>query len=131
MKRRARRELLGLAAAKAPPVHPETGLPMRGGGPEVYTRLGGKPYINCTAITTIHGGSAQRPEVIEAVRQAAYYHVNLDELMTAVARESPSCSTLKQRMSAQRRRAPLRVRLSPASRAAIRKRFSRCLTRVG
>jgi len=84
MKRRARRELLGLAAAETPPVHPETGLPMRGGGPEVYTRLGGKPYINCTAITTIHGGSAQRPEVIEAVRQAAYYHVNLDELMTAV-----------------------------------------------
>ena len=42
---------------------------MRGGGPEVYTRVGGRPYINCTAITTIHGGSAQRPEVIEAIRQ--------------------------------------------------------------
>ena len=58
---------------------------MRGGGPEVYTRVGGRPYINCTAIATIHGGSAQRPEVIEAIRQASYYHVNLDELMAAVA----------------------------------------------
>ena len=84
MRRSARRELLGFAAASNPPADPRTGLPLRGGGPEVYTRFGAKPYINCTAITTIHGGSAQRPEVIEAIRQAAYYHVNLDELMSAV-----------------------------------------------
>ena len=82
--RRPRRELLGLAAAVGPAVDPETGLPIRGKGPDVYTKLGARPYINCTAITTIYGGSAQRPEVIEAIRQASYYHVNLDELMAAV-----------------------------------------------
>ena len=82
--RRARREVLGLSAAASPAVDPKTGLPMRGGGPEVYTKLGARPYINCTAITTIYGGSAQRLEVIEAIRQASYYHVNLDELMAAV-----------------------------------------------
>ncbi len=83
-KRRARRELLGLAPATTPAVDSKTKLPLRGGGPEVYTRLGAQPYINCTAITTIYGGSAQRLEVIEAVRQAAHYHVNLDELMAQV-----------------------------------------------
>jgi len=83
-KRRARREILGFAPAAAPAVDPKTRLPLRGGGPEVYTRLGVRPYINCTALSTIHGGSAQRPEVIEAVRQAAHYHVNLDELMAQV-----------------------------------------------
>ena len=54
---------------------------MRGGGPGVYTRIGVRPYINCTALTTMNGGSAQRLEVIEAIHQASYYHVNLDELM--------------------------------------------------
>ena len=75
---------MGLASAAAPPVDVSTGLPLRGGGPEVYTKRGARPYINCTAIATINGGSAQRPEVIEAIRQASYYHVKLDELLRAV-----------------------------------------------
>ena len=54
---------------------------MRGRGPGVYTHIGARPYINCTALATINGGSAQRLEVIEAIRQASSYHVNLDELM--------------------------------------------------
>jgi D-glucosaminate-6-phosphate ammonia-lyase len=49
--------------------------------PDVYTRLGVHPFINCTATLTINGGSLMMPEVISAVEQASYYHVNLDELM--------------------------------------------------
>jgi D-glucosaminate-6-phosphate ammonia-lyase len=50
-------------------------------GPEVYTRLGVKPFINCTATLTINGGSLMLPEVISAMEQAAHFHVRLDELM--------------------------------------------------
>jgi uncharacterized pyridoxal phosphate-dependent enzyme len=52
--------------------------------PEVYTRLGVKPFINCTATLTINGGSLTLPEVIGAMEQAAHFHVNLDELMEKV-----------------------------------------------
>jgi D-glucosaminate-6-phosphate ammonia-lyase len=50
-------------------------------GPEVYTRLGIKPFINCTATLTINGGSLMLPEVMSAMEQAAHFHVNLGELM--------------------------------------------------
>src|SRR4051794_10598928 len=50
-------------------------------GTEVYTRLGVKPFINCTATLTINGGSLMLPEVINAMEQAAHFHVKLDELM--------------------------------------------------
>jgi L-seryl-tRNA(Ser) seleniumtransferase len=50
-------------------------------GPEVYLRLGIKPFINCTATLTINGGSLMLPEVISAMEQAAHFHVKLDELM--------------------------------------------------
>src|SRR5262245_36445641 len=50
-------------------------------GPEVYTRIGVRPFINCTATLTINGGSATLPEVIATIEQASHYHVNLDELM--------------------------------------------------
>ena len=63
---------------------PAARLPTRGGGPNVYERAGCRPFINCTSTYTINGGSAQLPEVIDAVHEAAYYHVNLDELMAAV-----------------------------------------------
>jgi len=69
--------LFGLAPATAA----TTGMPPRGGGPEVYTSLGVEPFINCTSTYTINGGSRQLPEVIRAVEQAGHYHVNLDELM--------------------------------------------------
>jgi uncharacterized pyridoxal phosphate-dependent enzyme len=54
--------------------------------PDVYTRLGVRPFINCTATYTINGGSRLLPEVIEAIEQASHYHVNLDELMEAAGR---------------------------------------------
>jgi L-seryl-tRNA(Ser) seleniumtransferase len=56
-------------------------LPVRASGPEVYATFGVRPFINCTSTYTINGGSAMLPEVIEAVSHAAYYPVNLDELM--------------------------------------------------
>jgi len=57
------------AAAPGPPAH------------DVYTKIGVRPFINCTATLTINGGSLMLPEVIAAMEQAAHFHVNLDELM--------------------------------------------------
>src|SRR5258708_5827139 len=53
--------------------------------PEVYTRLGVRPFINCTATLTINGGSLTLPEVIAAMEEASHFHVNLDELMDKVS----------------------------------------------
>ena len=73
----------GLAAAAGlAPSAVSAAKPARlAGGPEVYTRIGVKPFINCTATLTINGGSQMLPEVIEAIEQASHYHVNFDELM--------------------------------------------------
>src|SRR5262245_52822254 len=68
--------LLGPRSARA-----AARLPVRAGGPEVYSMFGVKPFINCTSTYTINGGSAMLPEVIEAMSNASYYPVNLDELM--------------------------------------------------
>src|SRR5467141_4115355 len=54
-------------------------------GPEVYTRIGVRPFINTTATLTINGGSQMLPEVISTIEQASHYHVNLDELMEKVS----------------------------------------------
>ncbi len=53
--------------------------------PDVYTRVGVHPFINCTATLTINGGSLTLPEVIAAMEQAAHFHVDLDELMEGVS----------------------------------------------
>lgn len=58
--------------------------PAKPDGAEVYTRIGVRPFINCTATYTINGGSQMLPEVISAIEQASHYHVNLDELMEKV-----------------------------------------------
>jgi L-seryl-tRNA(Ser) seleniumtransferase len=49
--------------------------------PDVYTRIGVRPFINCTATLTVNGGSLTFPEVIAAMEQAAHFHVDLEELM--------------------------------------------------
>jgi uncharacterized pyridoxal phosphate-dependent enzyme len=49
--------------------------------PDVYLRLGVRPFINTTATLTINGGSYTLPEVVAAIEQASHFHVNLDELM--------------------------------------------------
>ncbi|MBI1353587.1 MAG: aminotransferase class V-fold PLP-dependent enzyme [Acidobacteria bacterium] len=56
-------------------------LPTRGKGPNVYERIGVKPFINCTSSRTMNGGSAAVPEVAEAIYEASFYHVNLQELL--------------------------------------------------
>ena len=56
-------------------------LPTRGKGPNVYERIGVKPFINLTSTRTMNGGSAALPEVAEAVYEASFYHVNMQELL--------------------------------------------------
>src|SRR5579883_3164875 len=84
----SRRDLFrtgGLAAAGLASHSAAVAAPARmGGGPEVYTRIGVRPFINCTATLTINGGSQALPEVISTIEQASHYHVNLDELMEKV-----------------------------------------------
>jgi len=59
-------------------------LPKRGSGPKIYQDLGIRPFINCTSDRTINGGAVCSPGAIEAIREASYYHANLEELMAAV-----------------------------------------------
>jgi L-seryl-tRNA(Ser) seleniumtransferase len=65
---------------------PTEAAPSVNPSPDVYTRIGAKPFINCTATITINGGSRLLPEVIEAVEQASHFHVNLDHLMEAAGK---------------------------------------------
>ena len=66
----------GFAGGQAASAAPETAP-----APNVYTRLGVKPFINCTATLTINGGSLTLPEVVAAMEQASHFHVDLNELM--------------------------------------------------
>ncbi len=74
----------GLAAAGIVGIEPAAAAPASGPAPEVYTRIGVRPFINCTATLTVNGGSLTYPEVIADMEQAAHFHVNLDELMEKV-----------------------------------------------
>src|SRR5436190_8208687 len=74
----------GLLAAGAASGGPAQGAAPAPKGPEVYTRIGVRPFINCTATYTINGGSMMLPEVVAAIEQASHYAVNLDELMEKV-----------------------------------------------
>ncbi len=60
-------------------------LPQRGKGPNVYERVGVKPFINLTSTRTINGGATLLPEVSDAIQEASYYHVNLEELLQKVS----------------------------------------------
>src|SRR5207247_7884761 len=53
-------------------------------GPQVYTRIGVRPFINLTGTFTVNGGALTLPEVREASHQAADYAVDIDELMEKV-----------------------------------------------
>jgi D-glucosaminate-6-phosphate ammonia-lyase len=50
----------------------------------IYTRIGVRPFINCTATLTINSGTLTLPEVKEAMDEASRYSVNMDELMEKV-----------------------------------------------
>jgi D-glucosaminate-6-phosphate ammonia-lyase len=56
-------------------------LPAPATGPQVYTRIGVRPFINLTGTLTINGGALMLPEAREACHQAADYAVDIDELM--------------------------------------------------
>ena len=74
----------GLLAAGLADSEAAKAAPASGPTSEVYTRLGVRPFINCTATLTINGGSLMLPEVIAAMEQAAHFHVDLNELMEKV-----------------------------------------------
>jgi len=73
----------GATPTSAAPQTTEPGEPP----PDVYTDMGAKPFINCTATITRNGGSRQLPEVIEAIHHAGHYHVNIDQLMQAAGKK--------------------------------------------
>src|SRR5690349_4529916 len=80
----SRRRLLqsgSLAAAGVAAHEPGLAAPAASPSPEVYTRIGVRPFINCTATLTVNGGSLTLPQVIDAMEQAAHFHVSLEELM--------------------------------------------------
>ncbi len=51
---------------------------------DAYAKIGVRPFINCCATRTIHGGSVMLPEVREAMRDASGRFVDIDELMRSV-----------------------------------------------
>ena len=66
-----------MAASQAGASH----VPVSAKGPQVYTRIGVRPFINLTGTLTINGGALELSEVREACHQAADHAVDLDELM--------------------------------------------------
>ncbi|MBM3796213.1 MAG: hypothetical protein FJW31_19625 [Acidobacteria bacterium] len=75
--------LLGLTEAQAGAA-PAAAAAKAGESQDLYTRIGGQPFINLTATYTINGGALSRPEVKRAMEEASYWPVNLDELMAKV-----------------------------------------------
>ena len=76
---------IGVTDAAAPaPQAPASQLPASAKGPQVYTRIGVRPFINLTGTLTINGGALTLPEVREASHQAADHAVDIDELMEKV-----------------------------------------------
>ena len=77
---------LGAAAAAlaATPAAPAATPATTNRTSNIYTRIGVRPFINCTATYTINGGTLTLPEVKEAMDEASRYSVNLDELMEKV-----------------------------------------------
>src|SRR5579863_6249994 len=53
-------------------------------GEDVYTKVGIRPFINMTTSWTINGGTLTLPEVKQAMDQASYQSVNIDEVMEKV-----------------------------------------------
>ncbi len=53
----------------------------------LYTRIGVRPIINAHGTFTIISGSLSLPEVKQAMYEASFYFVQLDELMAAVGKE--------------------------------------------
>jgi hypothetical protein len=53
----------------------------------LFTRIGVRPLVNARGTFTIVSGSCSLPQVKQAMYDASFYFVHLDELMEAVGRE--------------------------------------------
>ncbi len=53
----------------------------------LYTRIGIRPIINCRGTFTIISGSCSLKEVKQAMYDASFYYVHMDEMMLAVGAE--------------------------------------------
>lgn len=53
----------------------------------LFTRIGVRPIVNAHGTFTIISGSRSLPEVKQAMYEASFYFVQLDELMSAVGKE--------------------------------------------
>jgi L-seryl-tRNA(Ser) seleniumtransferase len=58
--------------------------PAKDTGANIYAKVGVRPFINMTGSFTINGGMLTWPEVKEAMDQASYRSVNIEELMEKV-----------------------------------------------
>ena len=72
---------IAVTAAEAPSPSPTSQPSAPVTGPQVYTRIGVRPFINLTGTFTINGGALTLPEVRDACHQAADHAVDIDELM--------------------------------------------------
>ena len=52
--------------------------------PNIYEKIGVKPFINCQGTFTILSGSQSLPEVKKAIDEASRHYVHMDELMEKV-----------------------------------------------
>lgn len=76
---------LAAAGLLAPGASAAARLPQRGKGPNIYQSVGIEPFINLTSTRTMNGGAVLLPEVSEAIYEASFYHVNLQELLQKAA----------------------------------------------
>src|SRR5437016_3360037 len=67
---------------RGPAGHAQTNKPRAGGSAtmNLYRQLGMRQVINAEGTKTVLGGSLMLPEVIEAMREAAAWYVDLPEL---------------------------------------------------
>ena len=75
---------IAVTGAAPAPHSPASQRPAPAKEPQVYTRIGVRPFINLTGTLTINGGALTLPEVREASHQAADHAVDIDELMEKV-----------------------------------------------
>jgi seryl-tRNA(Sec) selenium transferase len=67
----------------------EHSLPARKGtdGSNLFTEIGVRPLLNARGTFTLISGSRSLPQVKQAMYEASFYFVHLDEMMDAVGRE--------------------------------------------
>ncbi len=95
-KRWSRREVLkqsgmlsALGAVSAVSPLPASAAPMRLGSDQnnLFTQIGVRPIVNGRGTYTIISGSCSLPQVKQAMYEASFYFVNIDELQEAVGKE--------------------------------------------